>query len=123
MTTPIIRPANASDLARFFDAAPPRTMRAFVAELAGEPVAVAGIAYQHGGPPYLFSDMKPAMRAHKIAIVKGARTMLKALARPGLPAIANGAERCSARLLRHLGFVSAGQTAQGELFVFKGAAT
>jgi hypothetical protein len=115
MTEPLIRPATAADLERFYGAPPARTMRAWVAVLDGEPLAVAGIAYQSiGQPPYLFSDLKPEMRRHRKAIVRGARQMLAAVARPGLMAIAG--EAGSPRLLTRLGFVHVGTTPQGEIY-------
>jgi hypothetical protein len=117
--TPEIRPATAADLARFYGQAPQRTMRALVAILEGEPVAVAGIAYQKPGQqPYIFSDLKPEMRRHRKAIVRGARAMLAQLARPGLMALAG--EPTSPRLLTRLGFRRVATTADGELYQYEG---
>jgi hypothetical protein len=118
VTAPEIRPATADDLARFYGSPPERTMRALVAVLDGEPIAVAGIAYQRPGqPPYLFSDLKPEMRRHRKAIVKGARQMLRDLARPGLVAIAG--EPTAPRLLARLGFRHVTTTSQGEIYEYR----
>ena len=121
MIGPIIRPATAADLAVFYGAIPGRSVRALVAELAGKPIAIAGIAYQQdGAPPYLFSDMKPEMRRFPVAIIKGAREMLKRLARPGLAAVADPSKPNAGRVLASLGFVHVASGPQGEIYLFRG---
>lgn len=97
-------------------------MRAFVAVLNGQPIAVAGLAYERGRPAYLFSDMKPAMRPYRRAIVRGARAMLAAMPRLPLLAVANCDEPNAGRFLERLGFRWIATTARGEIFRFDGGA-
>lgn len=116
MGAPIIREATARDVEAFYGWPHPRSMRAFVADLDGRPIAIAGLAYQPYGPPFLFSEMKPEMRRFPKAIVRGARTMLDAM--KGVPAfaVASTKEPRAAKLLARLGFVHAGTCGQGEVY-------
>jgi hypothetical protein len=124
MPDPMIRPATAADIAAFYGAPPMLSLRAMVAVDDGTPVAVAGLAYQGAGkPPYLFSDIAPAMRRHAKTILRGARAMLAQLARPGMAALADPEHPGAARLLMRLGFVPAGCSDEGEVFVYRGGGT
>ena len=118
---PVIRIATPEDLADFYGEIPRFTHRAYAAVLDGKTIGIAGLIYQRpGAPPYFFADMKEEGRRFPKTLIRGAQTMLAAFGRPGIPAIADPDERCSAKLLRHLGFVSAGPSAQGEVFVYRG---
>ena len=120
---PVIREATADDLAAFYGEAPKQSMRAYVAVLDGEPIAVAGVAYDvraQSGRVKLFSEMKPEMRHHRKAIIRGARIMLENLGARGMVAVANPEEKHSRKLLSRLGFIPGAMTPQGQTFVYGG---
>lgn len=117
---PIIREATAADLAAFYGKAPARTVRAMVAVLGDDPIAVCGLAYQGGGLPLLlFSEMKPEMRRFPKMILKGARAALALARGVSAVAVANPDEALSPKLLRHLGFVPSGRCDRGEVFAWR----
>jgi hypothetical protein len=119
MSEPSIRPASAEDIAAFYGRPPQRSIRAFVAVLDNVPVAVAGIAYQGiRGAPYLFSDMRPEMGRYRKAVVRGARAVLLALARPGMPA--SSSTPAAVRFLKRLGFVELHQQNGETLMIYRG---
>lgn len=123
MSTPVIRQATADDLVAYFGAAPRQSMRAYVAVVDGRPVGIAGVSYEFRGRDArvkLFSEMKPEMRRHKKAIVRGARAMLEAFGAPGMVAVANPEEKGACRFLAALGFRPGHDTPNGRLFVYEG---
>jgi hypothetical protein len=122
MSGPEIRPATEADLDDFYGHRPAQTVRALVAMLDDRPIGITGIAYPRGGSaePYLFSDWTPELRRRPKTLVKGARSMLRNFAVPGLRAVAAPDEPGAPRLLRRLGFISSGRNAVGEIFTYRG---
>lgn len=120
MPQPEFRPASAADLEAFYGHPPPYSMKAWVAVLDDQPIAVAGVAYVRGMPPRMFSDLKPSMRAYRKAIVKGARRMLGAMEGITALTVADPSETGSRRLLERLGFEFVGHGHTGPVYRWRG---
>lgn len=118
MTGVTFRQATAADLEAYYGEAPARTMKAWVAVVDERPIGIAGLIYRGAQPWYLFSDVKPAMLRHRKAIVAGGRMVLRMLR--GVPAVALTDNPKSAKLLRLMGLVFLGHTAEGDLYEWAG---
>lgn len=99
-------------MAAFFPADPPKSARAWVAELDGRVIAVAGY-YIDGGAAVVFSDMKDEMYDFPVTIVREARAFM---ARLPVPAACSASPRVrgAGRFLRRLGW----QHLRGNVFVW-----
>ena len=102
MAEPIIRPASSDDLERFYQKSPPVSVRAWVADLGGEILAVAGVTMAG----IYFSDMRPEMHRYRKAIVRGAATMLREAGVHRGIALADEDLPSAPRTLAHFGFVA-----------------
>jgi hypothetical protein len=102
---PVIIPATAELLERFYGAPPKQTMRAFVGVLDGEVLGVVALVAD-GSRMALFSEMKPEARKYSKAIVRGAREIMALAERIGAPvhAAADTDIPCAERFLTRLGF-------------------
>lgn len=105
--TPTCRPATDADIAAFYGKPHSRTMRAWVMELAGRPIALGGVAYHRGRPWDMFSDIRPEAKKYPLAIVKAARSVLRSLNCP-VVTMAGEEHAHSERLLLMLGFKALG---------------
>jgi hypothetical protein len=114
---PRLRPATAGDIKAFYPTQGV-TMRAIVAELAGEPVGLAGLAYPPGGV-IVVSVVRPALRAFPLAILAGAKIVTGWARDAGALAIAEPDYPDAPRLLEWLGFDFLGETAQGKVYGWK----
>lgn len=104
MTAPEIRPATARDFVAFYGAPPATTVRAYVADLDGDILGIAGISF-HGSLLIAFSDIKPEMRKFPITIMRGARKVLD-MTRAPILAYPDPDIEGAPRLLERLGFVN-----------------
>ncbi len=100
--SPVFRPATKADMAEFYDEAPTGSVRAWVADLDGKVIGIAGCVYV-GDKVVAFSAMKEEMRAFPVTIMRAARFIAKKLP-PGAVAKAYDQEKHSAKLLERLGF-------------------
>lgn len=73
-----MREATTADILAYLGGRePPATFRwAWVAEIGGEIMALGGIAQAANGRQVAWFDLKPEMRRHKVAIVRGARRFM-----------------------------------------------
>lgn len=100
---------------RFYDGEPPASMRAHMALLEGEPIALAGVrAGLDRRPAYLFCDLKPEALQFKREIIRRGRWVVAHYGRSGLGAVAAG--DMAAKLLARLGLIEGGR--QGDRRIF-----
>lgn len=105
MAEPSIRPATTDDWMQFYERAPDVSVRAWVADMGGRILAVAGVRLPHGGEPAVyFSDMKPEMGRYRKAIVRGATLMLRETRERRAFATADDDIPGAPETLRHFGF-------------------
>ena len=100
---PVIRPAASGDMEVFYDTSPRGTIRAYVAELDGKPIGIAGLVYD-GGKVVAFSAMKEEMRNYPVTMARSALFIAKMLP-AGAVAKADPEEKGARSLLERLGFV------------------
>lgn len=101
-----VRAATATDIAAFSDMTGKPTLKAWVGEVDGQIVGLAGFAFSHGRW-YAFCDLREAARAHKVAIVRAGLMILAEARRMGiryLYAEADPKEPGAVRWLTSLGF-------------------
>jgi len=103
------RHATTADAKAYYGISAPFSFRGYVAELEGELVGIGGIYYQ-AGVPVAFSEMRPAMRAHRKAIAKACRMLTQFFNQLGGPvyAVACPTEPTAPYLLAKLGFKPTG---------------
>ncbi|MFK7942613.1 MAG: hypothetical protein AB8B85_06850, partial [Paracoccaceae bacterium] len=99
------------------DRAPPVSMRAWVADLDGEVIGMAG-HYMHGEFVMVFSTMTEKMREFPITIMRASRDFMASFRRTGLPAIcvASPDEENSCAFLERLGWSHIGTGDLGEVY-------
>ena len=116
---PSVRAARPSDFEKIYDRAPPVSMRAWVAELDGEVIGMAG-HYLEQGCVMVFSTMKDKMRDFPITIMRASREFMTTLAKSGLPAmcVASSDECNACAFLERLGWVHAGTSEDGEVYTW-----
>jgi GNAT superfamily N-acetyltransferase len=105
-TNLLIRPATADDIAAFSDLPAKPSIRAWVAELDGRIVGLAGVALV-AGRWLAFCDLTADIRPHKIAIARAAIRFLEQCRRDGIRYVyaeADLREPGSRRWLTSLGF-------------------
>jgi len=109
MTRCEIRTATAKDAHDFYGKPPSNSFKGFVAVKSGRVIGIGGVFYTKTGL-IAFSDMKPEMRQHKKAIVKGCRMIMDMVKNAEVPvyAVANDNEPTANNLLERLGFVNTG---------------
>lgn len=102
----ILRPATKQDVESFYGDRPLLTVRAIVAELDGDVVAIAGFA-MHQGLNLAFSDLRENTNASRVMIVKYAKKMAHWMRDTGLPIYVteNPQRSNSHRFLSLMGFV------------------
>lgn len=103
--SPVIVPATAETIRAFFGEKSLPSMKAFVAMMDGEPIAVFGLHYIDGAM-VLFSYIKPEARSFRKSIVKGAKKVMDMAKRLNVPVYATADESVSqsASFLEWLGF-------------------
>ena len=105
---PVIRPATAEDLAKFYGAGKfASTAIATVGLINGKIVGCGGLAFV-GGRTIAFCDFKKSARRYKLAIVKAARDVIAAARRNGVRVMyadLDPNEPGADRWVRSLGFV------------------
>ena len=104
MTT--VRYATAEDVLRWYGGPPPFSMRAAVAEVDGQLVAIGGIGLA-GDHLQLFSSVALAGRAHVVTLARLAHLVRGMIAGPVI-ALQDCAEPTSARLLEWCGLANRG---------------
>lgn len=120
---PIIRPATAEDLIAYFGGTPKESVRAVVADLAGEIIAVGSLVYMRGSVMGLRMDIKPAMRRFPVALHKGAKMLLGMAKKAGIPTVAavrDAREPRSTQWLKRLGFEHVADNEDGEVWIWRG---
>lgn len=115
---PVVRPATADDIARFYDKPPGRSVRAWVAEFDGQVIGLGGLFY---GPRSvcLFSEMTPELRRHKRFIVDAAVALVALGKRVNATVIADPRIDGSERFLTWLGLVPLMETEHGKVFGYE----
>lgn len=100
-----------------YDRLPLVTARAWVADLGGEPIAIAGF-YLDGGVVHVFSDMKDEMRRFPVTIMRAAISLMGWISASGLPAecVADEEEANSRSFLERLGWAHVGANEYGEVY-------
>lgn len=116
-TRPSVRAARPADFEAFYGRSPPYTMRAWVAELDGEVIGIAGY-YMRQGWVQAFSDMNDAMRQYPGTIMREARRFMARLKSPAL-CIASCSEKNAARFLGYLGWRHVGTSEEGEVYAWQ----
>ncbi len=106
---PVIRSATEADLINYYGENPGFTVRALVADLDGEIIAIGGLAY-YPGQMLAFSEMKEPMRKYPKLIYKSAFKVAELIKKYGgsVVAVANCKENNAGKLLKKLGFISVG---------------
>lgn len=118
--TPAHRPATAADIEAFYGEPQRHTMRAWIWDLDGEPIALAGVLRQGGSmPPVIFQHLRPAARRCRKSLIRDGRAMLKTIVTYPTIAIADPDQPGSQRYLERLGLEHIGTSAQGELFIYR----
>lgn len=115
-TGPLVRPARAADFRAFYGRALPRSGRAWVAELDGKVIGLAGY-YLMGGRAFVFSDMDEAMARYPVTIMREARRLMAGLRLPAL-CIADPARETSGRFLERLGWRLVGPGDEGDIYAW-----
>lgn len=101
----------------FYGSPLPVSARAWVAELDGEVIGIAGY-YLKGGAALVFSDMTDAMRAYPVTIMREAKRVMAEIRVPAV-CIASSERKGSARFLRRLGWTFARSTDEGEAYAWQ----
>lgn len=104
MIQPIVRLATDDDVRAFYDGPLPLTVKAWVADLDGKVIGIAGMVYDHGMPAYLFAGMKPEMKRYKRTIVRASKMVLDAFRHVPAGAFVDPKIPNARRFLEHLGF-------------------
>lgn len=113
-----LRPATRDDFIAFAGQPPAMLTRAYVAEQAGQVLAVGGVYYD-SGVAFAFCEIGDEMRAHRKSIMRGARLVMDAVVgKMTVPvyAICSRREANAPAFLARLGFEPAGMTGLGELY-------
>ena len=113
--TPEIRWATAADLDRFYGERVPMTVRARVAELEGEIIAVFGWRMV-GGRALVFSELSEAARRFPMSIVRETRKLMSELGSVPAICIADPGEPTAAKFLRVLGWQHGHSSDEGEVY-------
>lgn len=115
MSEPVMRDATAADFAVIYGHQPKVTMRAWVADLDGNPVGIAGILF-HQGQNIMFSKMTDALKPYRRFIVRAARAVVERSRHYRPVAVADSRLPGAPKLLAHAGLVSIGHSSSGEMF-------
>jgi hypothetical protein len=103
---PIIRPATAEDLERYFPGVAKPTVKAWVGELDGELLGIGGIAFCNGRW-FGFCDLREKSRRYKLTIGKTAKMIMGEVQKQGIKFIyadVSKTEPGAMRWLQSLGF-------------------
>lgn len=99
-----IRQATQKDVDAFYGKKPMYSMRAYVAVLGDEVIAIGGVCRQEGHM-VAFSEMKPEMREHKKDIIRGYRKLFEIIQGYNTVfAVANSEEKLAGKMIKKLGF-------------------
>lgn len=79
----IVRPATREDIDAFSDMTDKPTIRAYVAEMDGKVIAIAGAA-RAKGRWYAFADLPDEIRPYKMTIMRNAKRFIDDLRRQGV---------------------------------------
>lgn len=115
---PRVRAARPADFEAFYGRRLPYTARAWVAELDGEVIGIAGWYRRADGYALAFSDMTDAMRMWPGMIMREAKRFMGALSGPAV-CVANCNEEGAARFLSHLGWRKVGVCEDGEVYAWQ----
>lgn len=116
------RSATAKDAYEFYGKAPSNSFTGIVAVDEGNIVGIGGL-FRHKQHLIAFTDLKPEMRPHKKALVKGCRMMINIIKKAKRPvyAVADPTEPTAAYLLAKIGFIPTGlRNEMGETLVWGG---
>ncbi len=113
----ILRPAAAADVLAIHGKLPDCTMRAYVAVIDGQPLAIGGVYYAEAGT-FAFCQITDAMRARRKSIMRAARLVMGIVRQfPGpIYALCSRQEETAAAFLKRLGFEFMEPTAQGNVY-------
>jgi len=113
----LLRPATLDDLIALQGKAPECTMRAHVAEIDGQPLAVGGVYYTNGAT-YAFSVLSDEMRLHRKSIMRAARYAMEKIAElPGpIYALCSRDEETAPQFLARLGFEFHATSDNGDIY-------
>tara|TARA_R110002074_G_C12558458_1_gene667616 strand:- start:13966 stop:14334 length:369 start_codon:yes stop_codon:yes gene_type:complete len=120
---PTVRPATQRDLVSFYGEAPAQSVRAVVADLGGEIIAVGSLVYLSGSVMGLRMEIKPEMRRYKVSLHRGAKMLLDMAKRAGIPAVAavrDAREPRSSQWMTRLGFEHVSDNQDGEVWIWRG---
>lgn len=118
---PVIRHATAADIRSFYGSPRRETLRAFVADLDGDVIAVWGLA-RKGESLTMFSDLKPEAYRYRKTIVREGRKALEIANGLTVLAVAQPEIVGSDRYLKALGFKHAYTSVAGEVYAWRGHA-
>ena len=110
MTRPKLRPATIDDYRTLYGSEPPVSLQAIAAELDGETIGIAGIAYERG-QLLGFSQMTDKMRQYPIQIMRATHRVMKMIREQevNVLAVASCDEKNAAYFLEKLGFTYLGE--------------
>ena len=114
------RTATTKDALDFYGKKPPNSFKGIVAVKDEKIIGIGGLFYMKTNV-VVFSDIKPEMRSHKKAIVKGLKIIMNMVkdSNRAVYAIACPDEPTSKKLLNKLGFTPTGQKNEiGETLVW-----
>ena len=94
----------------------PFSARAWVAEVDGEVIGIAGY-YLRGGAALVFSDMREAMKAYPVTIMREARRLMARIKVPAV-CIADPDLPGSGRFLERLGWRFDRRTEEGDQYTW-----
>lgn len=112
----IVRWATADDLRQFYGDNIGPSVRARVAEMSGEIVGVVGWRMVNG-IAHVFSEIRPALKAHPRRIVNEARRVMAML--PHAVCVADPSIKNAPRFLIWLGWQHIGCTSFGEVYAWR----
>lgn len=114
-----VRPATADDVIAIYKRSTLVTARAWVADLDGKPVGIAGY---HIAAGYLevFSTVTDPLRDFPVSIMRYGRWFMDELRRRGVPAVcsADEGEANSCAFLERLGWVEVGTSDSGLIYTW-----
>ncbi len=112
---PELKQATAAVVRDFYGHDPVHTMRAYVALLDGQPVALGGVTYNLG-IPCAFADIRDEFRPYKVSIMKFARKIHDIIGDGPCMALASPDIAGSKRLIEWLGFEFVVTTQYGDVY-------
>lgn len=95
------------------------TVRAWVAELDGEPIGIAGY-YLIAGRAMVFSDMRDEMKRFPVLIMKLAIEFMGSIQSTGLPLVCTASTKIpnAEKFLQRLGWLHVGPSEAGEVYTW-----